>query len=630
MGTGTSPIPASPDPQPTAVASGNSPRAAAEIVREPSVSRAPVRPGDADPLSARIGRDTLQRLQDRFAAMAHVSMGIATVDGRMITDPSWGDRFSELVATSPLGGAAFREAIRNLATTRGHRAPSVCHPGEELYGTPIQHRHHTLALLVVGTRPVGTLDREVLQALADRFAIDPIRLAEAAEEVETWTLERQRATYRFADLLGDTLATLYEQSHRIRRQYGELKTVYELADLLAGTGDLQQILNHTMREVVEHLGVKACAIRLLNEETGELLIQAVWNLSPAYLHKGSLRVKDSPIVAAALRGEEIYIEDAPTDARFHYREEARREGIVSGLCLPMSYRGRTVGVLRVYTGQRRVFTRAERSLVRSIAALSASAITSSRLVEAQREGERIREQLRHAGEVQRRMLPRGLPTHPAVAIGCAYRPTLELSGDFYDLIATDDRRLGLCVADVSGKGIAAALMMSSIRATLRTQVCGDTPLVQAIERVNRQMCRDTLPSEFATLFYGEISVDGRRMTYCNAGHPPGLLLRGEAFRELDAGGPIIGVLGGATFQQETLALQPGDLLVLYTDGVTEALDFHDQAYGTERLLASIRRHQALAAPLLAEQLLWDIRRFAGLAPQTDDITIVVARVTDPS
>jgi sigma-B regulation protein RsbU (phosphoserine phosphatase) len=120
------------------------------------------------------------------------------------------------------------------------------------------------------------------------------------------------------------------------------------------------------------------------------------------------------------------------------------------------------------------------------------------------------------------------------------------------------------------------------------------------------------------------------MTYCSAGHPPGLLLRGDAFRELDTGGPIIGVLGGATFQQETLALQPGDLLVLYTDGVTEALDFHDQAYGVERLLASIRRHQALAAPLLAEQLLWDIRRFAGLAPQTDDITIVVARVTSPS
>ncbi len=143
--------------------------------------------------------------------------------------------------------------------------------------------------------------------------------------------------------------------------------------------------------------------------------------------------------------------------------------------------------------------------------------------------------------------------------------------------------------------------------------------------VNRHLARDTLPSEFATLVYGVFSRGGRKLTYCNAGHTPPLRLRNGEFTELTTGGLVIGVQPKETFDEDSLTVRQGDILVFVTDGVTEAMDFEGVAYGHDQLLASIRKHQDLVAPQLAQQILWDVRRFVGLAEQSDDITIVVTK-----
>jgi sigma-B regulation protein RsbU (phosphoserine phosphatase) len=140
------------------------------------------------------------------------------------------------------------------------------------------------------------------------------------------------------------------------------------------------------------------------------------------------------------------------------------------------------------------------------------------------------------------------------------------------------------------------------------------------------MCRDTLGGEFASLFYGVFSPDGGQMTYCNAGHNPPLLLRGQDFRRLEIGGLVIGVSPDERFARDVVNLEPGDVLVFYTDGVTEALDFESQAFTESRLRESIIRYRDEEAATLARQLLWDVRRFVGLAPQADDMTVVVAKV----
>jgi sigma-B regulation protein RsbU (phosphoserine phosphatase) len=291
--------------------------------------------------------------------------------------------------------------------------------------------------------------------------------------------------------------------------------------------------------------------------------------------------------------------------------------------VPLTYRGQSVGVLRVYTDRPYRFSGEEESLLRSIASQSASAIIHARLYEESVEAERVQRQVDAAAHIQRRMLPARPPSRLGLSFGCVYDPSLQVGGDFYDFVSLPNGNLGVCIADVMGKGLPAALLMASIRSALRAHAPVSADVADTMGRLNRQMHTDTLVQEFATMVYGELSGDGRVLTYCNAGHPPPLLLRGERFIELGAGGLAIGIEPGEVFEQESVRLQPDDTIIMVTDGVTEAMDFNGATFGRERLLSSVWKNRALGAEQLVRQILWDVRRFVGLAEQSDDITVVV-------
>ncbi len=577
---------------------------------------------------------TLQQLQDRFAALGRMTVCIARIDGELITRPTWGSRFSELIGASSRGLGSLVEGIREGAKNSDPAAPVACHEGMRLYTTPIRHDGHGIALLAVGIRTHRPPAADRLQRIADDYGLAIDELSAAAAVLDPKRGGTPEAIHRFADVLAHIIATLYGQAERIARQLDDLRTVHGLADLLSGTLDLQEILNRTVRRVVEVMPVKACAIRLLNAETGELVIKAVHNLSDEYLRKGPVLLAKSLIDGAAFAGQTVYIENAPTDPRIRYSENARREGIVSGLCVPLTYRGQTIGIIRVYTAKRHVFSESEESLLRSIGSQAASAIIHSRLYAEQAEGERVQRQVEAAAQIQRRMLPARAPTMPGLSFGCVYDPTLQVGGDFYDFMALPGGFLGVCIADVVGKGLPAALLMASIRSALRAYAAGAAGAAATIAQANRHMYHDAPVlalsregTEFATVIYGVLSPDGRSFAYCNAGHLPPLLLRGENFMELTAGGLAIGILPDETYDQDVVMLHSGDLIVMVTDGVTEAMDFQGETFGRERLLSSVRRHRRLDAQQLAGQILWDVRRFVGLAEQSDDITIVVVRAS---
>ena len=427
-----------------------------------------------------------------------------------------------------------------------------------------------------------------------------------------------------------------QTEREVLEHFDTFRTALELTEWFAGTRELQEILNATAERVTKAMNMKACAIRVLDEETGELVITAVYNLSNPYLDKGRVMLSENPIDRATMAGQTVYIADAAADPRTRFPQEAKEEGLVSGLCVPMTYRGTTVGVLRIYAGEVYRFSPYEETLLRNVASQAAAAIIESRLIKEQRETETYLRQMRYAGEIQRRMIPHRPPAHPTVTFGCVYDPSLDVGGDFYDFIVLPDGSVGLTIADVVGKGIPGALMMASVRSALRAYAVGrstgtgqkrDEGVAAIMSRVNRHMGRDTLSSEFATLFYGVFSATGGTLSYVNAGHDPPLLLRDGRFRELDVGGMVIGVRADASFDSETIELHSRDVLLFYTDGVIDAVNFHGERFGRDRLRKSILKHCQAEPDTMAEQLKWDTRRFAGLAPQTDDITIVVARVS---
>jgi serine phosphatase RsbU (regulator of sigma subunit) len=291
----------------------------------------------------------------------------------------------------------------------------------------------------------------------------------------------------------------------------------------------------------------------------------------------------------------------------------------------MVFRGQPVGVIRVYSDRKHTFSAFDASLLRAMASQVATAICNARYHAEAIEAERYTRQLNYAAAVQRRMIPRAAPGSDRVELACVYHPSLALGGDFCDFISLPSGDIGVAIADVVGKGVPAALMMSSVRAALRAHARGLHDLGEVVAQVNRHMFGDTLIGEFATLFYGVFSSGEPMFTYCNAGHEPPLLVRGGELTPLETSGLAIGIEPEEAYGCSRLAVRPGDVLVAYTDGAVEATTFSDECFGRSRLRESILRYADQSAESMAHNILLDIYRFIGLAHQADDITLVVAR-----
>ncbi|NLF32378.1 MAG: PP2C family protein-serine/threonine phosphatase [Planctomycetes bacterium] len=430
-------------------------------------------------------------------------------------------------------------------------------------------------------------------------------------------------------LLGESLKLLCAKQQQLTARVEELATLYRLTAMFSAYQDLLDLLNTVVRTVVEFMGVKACSLRLLDPETDELTIAAVANLSADYLGKGKVLLRDSILDTEAMtHGRIVYVEDERTDPRVLFPQQVRREGIVSALIVPIRYKWLSLGALRVYTGEVYRFSDYEIALVRAIADQAAAAIVNARLHEDRMAAEAMRRQIRLAGEVQRRMVPAEPPRYPGVDIGAAYVPSLELSGDFYDFIALPNGNLGVALCDVMGKGVPAALMTASLRASLRAHADDLYDLGDILQRVNRGLCNDTLDESFATLFYGVLNTARMELTYGNAGHEPPVLLRDGTATPLTGGGLVLGIDRDQVYGKSIVQLKRGDVLFCATDGLIEAMNFREEQFGRQRTCQSALTAIANGADAnsICRHVLWEMRRFAGLHERGDDVTLLAVRI----
>jgi sigma-B regulation protein RsbU (phosphoserine phosphatase) len=209
-----------------------------------------------------------------------------------------------------------------------------------------------------------------------------------------------------------------------------------------------------------------------------------------------------------------------------------------------------------------------------------------------------------------------------------YVPCFLLGGDLYDFIPLPDDNAGLVIADVSGKGVPASLVMATVRAALRAQVDNVYYLYEVVRRLNVMLVRDTQPHEFVTLFYGVLDARNRRLTYCNAGHPPAVLLRDGQVTELTTDNMVLGVVEEEAYTQAFVDLRPGDTLLMYTDGLPDAVNFKGDRFGRQRIVEALKKYGPTmeSSEQVAQNILWDMRRFVGLAERADDVTMIVVKV----
>ncbi len=416
-------------------------------------------------------------------------------------------------------------------------------------------------------------------------------------------------------------ARLYDMMRREKRAIELLNRVgLELAQTLR-LHELLPLMAELMGELIEF---NAVGIYLYHRSTGTL----EWFYGRGY-PQGSeeqvrLKVGQGAVGWTAQHKKPVIIGDVTSDARYlNARPETRSEIIV-----PLIAEGELVGVFNLESDHADAFDKDDLRLLTTFGYQAAIAIERAWLHDQTIEKRRLEEEIRIARRIQRRLLPADDPHIPGLDVAAFNHPSLEVSGDVYDFVEITADQLGIMIGDVAGKGIAAGIVMATFRASLRAEIRNNYAISVILEKVNRLMWESIEETAFVTAVYGVLDRRRLRLTYCNAGHDPPLLIRrsGEV-TWLAEGGTVLGSFPNAVYHEAILDLRQGDLLVLYTDGVTEATSPSGEMFGTERLAQVARAARGNPSRGICRQLLEAVHEHSGRVHMDDDLTAVVLQVT---
>ncbi len=367
------------------------------------------------------------------------------------------------------------------------------------------------------------------------------------------------------------------------------------------------------------------AVVLVREDGGDPVVKASRVKSRS---DGDRLVLSSTMVQRVLdEGVALLTTDAQSDPRFEGKESVVAQGIKAAMAVPLHDNERVIGLLYADTtdpaswyndDELRAFT--------SLANLIAVKITQARLSAAEEERKRLERELSTARDILSNILPAELPVAEGYEFCVFHESCFEVGGDLYDVKHFEDGRSLVFVGDVAGKGLGAALLVSSIVPMMHALLEGDAELVDAVNRLNRQVFRTTDPVRYATLFVGMLDRPTGRLVYVNAGHnPPYLISPDGTVDEVPATGMPVGMLEMAPFSAGEVTLVPGAVLAAFSDGVTEAECADGSFYDEERLLESLDRVREGSADGIVSGVLDDVRSFVGDHPPSDDVTLLVVR-----
>lgn len=312
-----------------------------------------------------------------------------------------------------------------------------------------------------------------------------------------------------------------------------------------------------------------------------------------------------------------------------------REGYFAGhlieqgghLILPLTDKGVLVGIIstsKKVAGFR--YTYEDITLLSVMANQVVVSINNAQLYAESLDKQRLEEELAVAHQIQMNLLPKSVPVHEKYEFAAFNHPSRQVGGDYYDFLKTSNGRICSVVADVSGKGVGAALLVARLQAVLQTECQRGQPIDVMLTGINNFLVNSTTPDKFVTMFFCELDCENGYLFFCNAGHNyPFILKNNNEIEYLKEGGLVLGAFADAKYQQAKLNLEKGDILVIYTDGLSEAFDDNDEEYGEERLISDVRKAQSKSAQFICGHLIKNIRQFAADSVEVDDMTLVVIK-----
>lgn len=427
--------------------------------------------------------------------------------------------------------------------------------------------------------------------------------------------------------LENRLQKLQTENFRLRKAVEELSILNDIATQISSTKEIDKIVDQIVQKCVKHLKVEQGAVMLLDNkgESGSFrtMIRKADTTGSQIL---PFRL-DTQLTGWMLKNRKpLVVNDVQKDERFQTIGKSEWP-IRSVLSVPLLAKGEMLGVLTVFNKRTEGgFSMEDQRLLSIIAAQSGQIIENARLYKDEQALILMQEEVRLATEIQINLLPHQMPRIEGYQIAGTSIPARDVGGDYFDFIRKDENRLAFCLGDVSGKGMPAALLMANLQATLRGQTMADIPIAECIARSNKLMHHSTDIKKFATLFYGLLNFKEHQLEYCNAGHDnPFLFSPGKEPQRLQIGGVVLGFVPEFSYQETTIPVNPGDLLVIYSDGITEAMNSAEEEFGEERLVETIVENRTHSPQELLSSILKSVRLHVGNEPQMDDMTLVVLK-----
>lgn len=424
-----------------------------------------------------------------------------------------------------------------------------------------------------------------------------------------------------------SLAHLQEQNMRLQQAVQQLSLLNDLAQTVGLSDSSEQIIK----------AIVACAKQALEAE--QVMIYFIERTGEQDIFKTKVRDKSS------MAGRAFHFDEAlrwmmeqhrapflTNDPHHEPRLQnvALDRGLRSLLCVPLLVRGELTGLVAACNkGKKSGFTAEDQRLLAIMANQSAQVLETTRLRENEALHERLQRDILMARQIQTHLLPDEAPRIPGYDIAGCSMPAELIGGDYFDYIPLADGRLGICLGDVSGKGVPAALLMANLQATLRGQAGIHGSACECLKWANRLLFHSTGPDKFATLFYCILDPRTHELVYCNAGHERPLLMSdvGQAGggMELTGGGLVLGVLEDFEYQERCCTMEPGALLLIFSDGLTDAVDGFDRPFGEAGIARAVAELQGASAQQVLKALLNAVKAHTAGAPAFDDVTIIAIR-----
>lgn len=421
--------------------------------------------------------------------------------------------------------------------------------------------------------------------------------------------------------------------------YKELtaETKYQLLQQISheirDTLDLDEILNHLLDMLQTIIHYDAAGVFVLNQDLVHPRHERPRELIASVVRRGfderrppamdPMLSLGKGIIGFVIQTCECVV---ASDVRLDPRYVAGREGTLSEIAVPIVRNNQPIGALNLESNRLAAYSQGDIEVLLFFADAAAISIEKAMLHRQLLENQQIEMQLKMAQVIQSRLLPDKPPTLPGYDIAAICRPTYEIGGDYYDYIQLADNQWGFVVADVSGDGIPAAMIMAVFRALLRTHARAGLETADIAQTMNQLLPEFTGGYDFVTAILGILTPGDGRFRYTNCGHNPPLLLQGDGrIQHLQSGGPLLSLFNNVHYEAGEVTLAPGDLLLLYTDGVVEAMTREGEEFGLGRLQEILIRAGAAPAATLIDEIVQATQLFSGSASYLDDYTLMILR-----